>query len=263
MSPTVTTSSRTPGRVRALLTRFPLLSVAVGAFLLGYAVIAAWLLPGAFSKTESSVPNVVGLQYTDAAARLSAAGFKVTQGDEIYHPTAPKGSVLGQTPAPGVKGLKGNEVTLDVSLGAKKGTVPDVVGMTREAAAKAIEGAGFDVASDVVEMLNAKPRGEVLGTNPKVGATVLQPSTVRLTVSAGPDAIGVPSLIGMPVEEALALLGQLGLTAGATRTDSVSTQPEGFVTAQRPSANAPVSPGATVTLTVSRPRAALPDSTVP
>jgi eukaryotic-like serine/threonine-protein kinase len=255
MSPTVTTASRSPNRLRAFIARFPFLSIAITGFLLGYAVIAAWLLPGAFAKSESAVPNVVGLQYSDASARLNAAGFKVKAGDNIYHPTAPKGSVLGQTPAPGVKGLKGNEVTLDVSLGAKKGTVPDVVGMLRDAATKAIESAGFDVATDVTEILNAKPRGEVLGTTPKVGSTVLQPSTVRLSVSAGPDAIGVPSLIGMPVEEALALIGQLGLTAGSTRTDSTSTQPEGFVTAQRPSANTPVAPGATVTLTVSRPRA--------
>jgi eukaryotic-like serine/threonine-protein kinase len=255
MSPTVTTASRTQGRLRTLVGRFPLLTTVLVGFVLGYMAIAAWLLPGAFAKTESSVPNVVGLLYTDASARLSAAGFKVKTGESIFHPTAPKGSVLGQLPAPGVKGVKGNEVTLDVSLGTKKGTVPDVVGLLRDAATKAIEAAGFDVSGDAIEKLDQRPRGEVLGTTPKVGSTVVQPSSVRLTISAGPDAIGVPSLIGMPVEEALALIGQLGLTPGQTRTDSSSTQPEGFVSGQRPSANSPASPGSTVTLTVSRPRA--------
>jgi eukaryotic-like serine/threonine-protein kinase len=88
----------------------------------------------------------------------------------------------------------------------------------------------------------------------------LLPASVRLTISAGPDAVGVPSLIGMPIEDALAILGQLGLTAGTTRTDSSSTQPEGFVSAQRPSANTPAAPGTSVSLTVSRPRQPVPDS---
>ena len=72
----------------------------------------------------------------------------------------------------------------------------------------------------------------------------------------------VPSLVGMPVEDALALMGQLGLTAGAAREDSTSKQPDGFVSGQRPAANTPVTPGSTIGLTISRPRAPR-DSTSP
>jgi eukaryotic-like serine/threonine-protein kinase len=248
---------------RSRLTRRPIVTTAVLGFLLGFGGVAAWLLPGAFSKTESAVPNVVGLLFEDASARLKAAGFSVKTGEKLFHATAPKSSVLGQTPAPGVKALKGNEITLDVSLGAKKGTVPNVLGMTRDSAKSVLEAAGFDVSNDFTEKLNAQPRGEVIATSPRSGATVLQPATVRLTLSAGPDAVGVPSMIGMPVEDALALLGQLGLTAGTAKSDPNSSQPEGFVSAQRPAANAPVSPGATVTLTVSRPRPPAADSTPP
>jgi eukaryotic-like serine/threonine-protein kinase len=257
MSPAVESVRARGGGLRGLIGRRPFISTAIGGFALGFALIAAWLLPGAFVKSESAVPNVVGLLFADASARLSAAGFKVKTGESIFHPTAPKSSVLGQTPAPGVKGLKGNEVTLDVSLGAKKGTVPDVIGMSVDAATKALQGVGFDVSQDVTERLDNKPRGEVIGATPKVGTVALQPSSVRLTVSAGPDALGVPSLVGMPVEEALALLQQLGLTAGATRTDSSSSQPEGFVSGQRPSPSTPVAPRSVVTLTVSRPKAPL------
>lgn len=255
MSPTVTTGSRRLARLRDAMSQRPVLSTAIGGFLIGFLGVALWLLPQTLIRGESAVPNVVGLLYSDAAARLSAAGFAVKTGESLYHATAPKTSVLGQSPAPGVKSAKGNDVTLDVSLGAKRGTVPNVMGMAREAAEKVIEAAGFDLAADVVEKLDKRPRGEVLSTTPRIGSTVLQPSVVKLTISAGPDAIGVPALVGMPVDDALALLGQLGLTAAPTREDSTSSQPDGYVSGQRPAANAPAVPGSAVTLTVSRPRA--------
>ena len=262
MTPTVRFDSPRIRRIREIIARRPIVSTAIGGFAFGFLAAATFLLPGALLKSESAVPNVVGLLYADASARLNAAGFKGRTGESLYHPTAPKSSVLGQTPAPGVKALKGNEVTLDVSLGAKKGSVPNVVGMTRDAATKELEAAGFDVPPDIIERLDSHPRGEVLATTPRIGTTVLQPSPVRLTVSAGPDAIGVPSLVGMPVEDALALIGQLGLIAGPARVDSTGTQPEGFVSAQRPAANTPTTPGSAVSLTVSHPRAPR-DSTPP
>lgn len=262
MTPTVRFDSPRMRRIREIIVRRPIISTAIGGFALGFLAAAAFLLPGALLKSESAVPNVVGLLYADASARLSAAGFKGKTGESLYHPTAPKNSVLGQTPAPGVKALKGNEVTLDVSLGARKGTVPNVVGMTRDAATTALEAAGFDVPADIIERLDSRARGEVLATTPRIGTTVLQPSPVRLTVSAGPDAIGVPSLVGMPVEDALALIGQLGLIAGPARVDATATQPDGFVSAQRPAANTPATPGSSISLTVSHPRAPR-DSTVP
>jgi len=262
MTPTVRTGRSRFSWLRSLLERFPFISTATIGFTVGFCAIALWLLPGTLLKGESTVPNVVGLLYADAAARLSAAGFAVKQGESLNHPTAPKSSVLGQIPAPGVKAAKGNEITLDVSLGAKKGTVPDLVGLAREEAVNALQAAGFDAPTDVVERLDARPRGEVLASTPRAGTLALQPSSVRLTISAGPNAIGVPSLIGLPIEDALALLGQLGLTTGPARTDATSTQPEGFVSAQRPGANSPIAPGGAVTLTVSRP-AAPPDSAAP
>ncbi|MBC7843336.1 MAG: PASTA domain-containing protein [Gemmatimonadaceae bacterium] len=255
MTPTVLAESTRLRRLRELVTKRPILSTAIGGFVLGFLIVAAVLVPGAFMKSESAVPNVVGLLYADAAARLNAAGFKAKTGESLNHATAPKNSVLGQSPAPGIKALKGNDVILDVSLGAKRGTVPNVVGMPRDEAVKALEAAGFEVSDDYTERLDQHPRGEVLATTPRIGSTVTQPASVRLTISAGPDAVGVPSLVGMPVDDALALLGQLGLFAGEPRSDSTGSQPEGIVSNQRPAANTPAAPGSTVTLTVSHPRA--------
>ncbi|MES3034473.1 MAG: PASTA domain-containing protein [Gemmatimonadota bacterium] len=262
MTPRVLSGSTRFERLRALIGRHPIISTAIGGFVAGFVMVAIYLMPGVMARSESAVPNVVGLLFNDAAARLSAAGFTAKTGESLHHQTAPKSSVLGQSPAPGVKALKGDDVTLDVSLGAKKGVVPDLIGLSRQDAIAALETAGFDAPTDFVERLNSRPRGEVLAVTPAVGTTLVQPSTVRLTLSAGPDAVGVPSLVGMPLEDALALLGQLGLVAGPSRDDTSGAQPVNFVVSQRPAANTPVSPGSSVTLTVSQPRIP-PDSIEP
>lgn len=263
MSARVLPGTASGGRVRRLFSRFPIIATAVVGFVVGFAIVGVFLLPGVMQKSEAAVPNVVGLLYADAAARLNAAGFTAKTGESRFHPTTPKNSVLDQEPAPGVKALKGDEIILDVSLGAKKAAVPDIIGYSREDAFRVLEKAGFDQPSDIGERLSSRPRGEVLSVTPAVGTTLTQPATVKLTLSAGPNAVGVPSLVGMPLEDALALLGQLGLVAGPTRDDYSGVQPVNYVVSQRPSANAPVSPGSTVTLTVSQPREAAPLDTLP
>ena len=242
-------------RLRAWYARAPFTTVALLGFVTGLVMVGAWLLPDTFRTVEAKVPNVVGLQFADAKKRLEAAGFDATEGESQNHLTAPKGSVLGQLPTPGALEARGTTVILDVSLGAKRGTVPAVAGLTRREAELALAAAGFDL-GDVSERIDQRPRGEVIATVPRIGTSVLQPAAVSLVLSAGPDAVTVPDMAGMPVEEALALIAQLGLAPAPVKADSASTQPEGTVSAQSPRAGALLSPGAPVTLTIARPRPA-------
>ncbi|MDZ7631392.1 MAG: hypothetical protein U5K74_08605 [Gemmatimonadaceae bacterium] len=84
MSPTVKPRGSRFGRfgqsVGGLFSRRPILMTAISGFLVGFAAVALWLLPQTLIRGESAVPNVVGLLYSDAAARLSAAGFSVKTG---------------------------------------------------------------------------------------------------------------------------------------------------------------------------------------
>ena len=246
-----------------MIGRFPLIFTAVVGFGVGFGGIALYLLPGVTQRSEAAIPNVVGLLFADASARLSAAGFVAKTGESLNHQTAPKTSVLAQSPAPGIKAFKGDEIVLDVSLGARRAPVPDIIGLSREDAFRALETAGFDQPTDILERLSPRARGEVLSVLPAVGTTLNQPATVKLTLSAGPDAIGVPSLVGMPLEDALAMLAQLGLIAGTSKDDYSGVQPVNYVVSQRPAANSPVAPGSTVTLTVSQPRDAAPADSLP
>ncbi|HEX9123936.1 MAG TPA: transglycosylase domain-containing protein [Actinomycetota bacterium] len=135
-----------------------------------------------------TVPSVIGLKESQAAAELQAAGFNVrTQ----YQPSdqAP-GTVIAQNPAAGEQAQQTSTVTITVAQKAspspspQSAAVPDVVGMSQGQAIAALQGAGFQVA--VVKDQQCSPsdpscdyqKGVVWsqdpagGTQAPVGATV-------------------------------------------------------------------------------------------
>ena len=90
------------------------------------------------AKIDAAVPNVVNLTVADAIANLESAGFS-------YRTVGDGATVTDQTPAGGA--IVPNNATIVLYLGAEKPdtpcTVPNVVGMTAEAANKAITDAGL------------------------------------------------------------------------------------------------------------------------
>jgi beta-lactam-binding protein with PASTA domain len=235
-------------RLRRLV---PWLVAAVGGFLLAFGVMWVWLGRSHGTPEDVSVPNVIGMRYEQAERLLEAAGFAVRVRDRQSHPTAPEGSVLDQTPPSGVRTPRGTTVALAVSAGQRQVTIPEVVGMTLDAAKAALESGGLDV-GDVSEQPSAHPRGEILFSTPAAGASVTLPASVTLVISAGESAVAVPDFFGKPLVAARATLDRLGLTLGVVVVDSASTEAPGTVVQQIPSPGDFVAPGSSVSVTVSK-----------
>ena len=77
------------------------------------------------SENTVEIPNVVGQSETDASAALTAKGFNVTK-TTSYSSSVAEGYVISQTPNGDTKGKEGDTITLEISLGSEKITVPDV-----------------------------------------------------------------------------------------------------------------------------------------
>ena len=146
------------GVIRRLI---PYLIAIVGGFLVAYLIAAFVFFPSGVISQDLKVPNVIGLDYTTAQQRLAQSGFQAEQGETRFHATAPKGTVLDESPPAGSKDAAGAKVTLAVSGGQRMAGVPNVVGMARPDAEKALDQAGFDVA-DVSEQPSQTARGEVV-----------------------------------------------------------------------------------------------------
>lgn len=82
--------------------------------------------------------------------------------------------------------------------------VPNVVGLTEEAAVDAVFSA--HLRPEILEVDSPEPEGTVVATEPAVGAETDQGTTVLLTVSTGTAAPSVPDLIGLSPDAALDLI---------------------------------------------------------
>ncbi len=152
---------------------------------------------------------------------------------------------------------------LATSLNEKKGAtqveVPDVVGQQVDPAKSLLEEKGFHVTTNPAQ--SDQPEGQVLDQDPGANTRVDEGSTVTLKVSAGPQTVAVPDVVGKMQEEADSLLSDKGFVVVPQPAES--DQPEGTVFDQDPDANAQAAQGSTVTIKVSSGpgTVALPDVT--
>ena len=221
----------------------------VAGFALSYLIVAFVVFPSGVIPRDVKVPNVTGLMYDEAVQRLAQAGFQGEQGEQRYNNSAPKNTVLEQSPPPGAREGVGNPVTLVISGGQRLATVPTVTGMTKIEAQALLEKEGFDV-GDATEATSNAPRGSVIATRPAAGSQVSVPSTISLVLSGGAAAIQMPDLMNRNVDAARQLLMQLGVRSVKIMWDPAAIGAQGSIVGQSPVPNATMLPGSSVQLRV-------------
>jgi len=127
--------------------------------------------------------------------------------------------------------------------------VPNVVGMPVAEATQRLEADGFDVDTSS-EANDDQPEGTVFDQQPARGERVEEGSTVLLRVSAGAEAVPVPSVIGSQVADARRLLSEQGFTVREEPTPDEEA-PVGEVVDQEPGPNQEAPRGSEVVLFVS------------
>jgi eukaryotic-like serine/threonine-protein kinase len=193
------------------------------------------------------VPNVVGLREQLAVNKIEDAGLQAKV-ERAASADVKRGFVIDQRPDGGSRIQKGDEVTLIVSTGVPKTTVPDVVGMDYADAVDALTAAHLEARRR--EVFSEKPQGQVVGQNPPADETVAEGSTVLLRVSKGQNTVTVPDVLNQTESSARAELQAAGFDAQTVNAPSDST-PEGLVSAQSPDPGTEAQKGSTVTITVS------------
>lgn len=225
-----------------------LVAIAAG-FAISYLVVAFVVFPGGVIPRDVKVPNVAGLNYDEAVQRLAQAGFTGEQGEQRYNSSAPKMTVLEQSPPPGSREGVGALVTLVVSGGTRMSAVPTVTGMAKADAQVLLEKAGFDI-GEPTEANSNSARGTVIATRPAAGSQVSVPSTISLVISAGAATVEMPDLVGRSFEAARQTLTQLGMQRISVVYDPVALNASGTVVGQTPVARATILPGGLVQLRV-------------
>lgn len=216
------------------------------AALLAVGILLALLL--LLRGDRVTVPNVVGSDLATAQARLQSEGFSV---DTVARTSdRPVREVLGQDPEPGARADEGSVVTLTISDGPGRATVPDVEGQSEREATRRLEDAGFEVRSRDRSSGSVR-RGDVIGTQPGAGSQVERGSTIVLLVSSGPRRAAVPDVVGQTEQAARAALTGAGFTVTAEQREDEDAEP-GTVLSQSPSGGEQADEGSAVTIVLAQ-----------
>lgn len=80
----------------------------------------------ALTAVSVSMPDISGMLYDEAKAKLNAVGLCVLREGDTYSDTTPKGTILQQSAETGQMLQTGDVVTLGVCLGTKQVVVPSL-----------------------------------------------------------------------------------------------------------------------------------------
>lgn len=215
----------------------------------GYLVSAFWLFPAPLFSRDQRVPRVLDEGLTLAQQDLTKAGFRIKIAGEEPDPRVPKDKVVWQDPPPGTILIQGSTVTLTPSAGPPQILVPDVVNFDAAEARKVLLAGGLSIGGEDSVQSSIEP-GVVVQTRPAAGAARDAGTAVSLVLSSGPAPTGVPSVVGMSLDDARRVVERLGLTVGSLKVNA-RPGPQGVVLEQSPSAGSRLVRGSRVDLVIS------------
>jgi eukaryotic-like serine/threonine-protein kinase len=233
--------------------------------LLAVAVIAAMVLIGLAAKSmfgdsappQVTVPPVTSLTQAEAIASLHSKGLLESVSTDTSE--KPKGEVIAQKPQAGQKVPPKSTIAITVSSGPGKVAVPDVTGLTENAANTTIKEAGLLLGRvESVDDPNVD-EGKVVETDPKAGSSVTAGSLVTLKVASG--KVKVPDVVGDNRVDAQQKLTDAKLEYRTEFADSKEQEGTVLVQTQR---GQTVDVGTVITLTVAKvPQPTQPPTTQP
>lgn len=182
------------------------------SFLSAFFIVALYgfnFLLGIFYVPEVVTPRVEGMYLEEAVKVLGEKELNhVIQ--ERFNDEVPKDMVIRQTPPPSMRVKQKSEITLFVSKGQQQIAMPELVGLPERHIELQLE--KFANVKVERKASNEYASGIVMNQEPAAGEMVTPSQTnVVITISTGKQTVLMPELIGLPVEEAQALLEKNGL----------------------------------------------------
>lgn len=227
------------------------IAVAVVLFALVFGIMAFTKSCGSGTAKDVDVPNFIGMKLSDVQNNKDYKfQWNVTS---VYDPNQPEGVIIDQDPKSSTKKVKEDAtITLKVNSSGALVSVPNVKGMTEDAAKAKLQDLGLQY-----EVLNIADdetaAGIVKSSDPQSGTKVTAKTTVKIFVSKGPSEkkITVPDVINKSLSAAKNELIAKGLKVSDNIITEQSEKPKDTVLRTDPLPSTEVSEGATIQLTVS------------
>jgi beta-lactam-binding protein with PASTA domain len=217
-------------------------------------VLDNFIMPWYVSSPETSVPEVVGLQVSEAIDLLEKDGFEPVISDTSYGLQVPVGAIFFQKPDAGAIVKEGRTIYLFVSGGVRTIAVPQLKGKSILDAKFALERLGLKLGR-VERIPSNQPEDMIFDQQFADGTILKQGEYVGVTVSAGRGggSIIIPDLIGKSLTEAKQILKDSSLTIGKINYQASATLLPNTILDQYPSSGNSSNPGDAVDLFVTKP----------
>ena len=202
--------------------------------------------------SKKAIPDVSGMSETEAQNELEEAGFKVTSSFQ-YDDSVESGKVISTTPEAGTKAEKGSTVTMLVSQGSNKKTVPDVRGMADATAQSTIKSYGFNVGTVTYDYSDSVEKGMVISQTVEPGTKASAGTSISITVSNGPkpeEKIEVQSFVGQQESALKSWASSKGLYTNISDSQYSDSYAKGCIISMTPSSGT-VSKGGTISYVIS------------
>ncbi|MDQ0749808.1 beta-lactam-binding protein with PASTA domain/serine/threonine protein kinase [Streptomyces africanus] len=228
-----------------------LLVVAGVLVLVGAILIGRWAFSGNGGVGDDTLPapNFVGETQQNARKLADNADLKLTFSKKPCE-NQTKGNICDQDPKAGTDVQKGDTISLVVSTGAPKVTVPDVTGLTFEKAKAELEDKGFDVEQKTEE--SDRTPGVVIAQDPKGDTDQEKGSTITLTVAKEAEKSTVPDVLGQSCDAAKQQMQASNLVGNCTEVETDDATQVGKVIQTTPQAGTSVDPNSSVNIQIGK-----------
>lgn len=200
---------------------------------------ATWM-----SGATTRVSTVVGVYNVTGHVNLRETYFNGTQAAVLRHNIWPRVMSVATAKYGGAE-FPDPQASY---LNAPQVAIPSVLGLTPEAAQKALEQAGFGWTLDG-EVDSSQPKGTIGEQNPS--GTAGRGAIISLKTSRG-NLSGVPDVTGMTSDQAQAALGAAGFRVDRDEQDTDDQSQDGIVLSQSPGPGENAKPGDKVKIVIGK-----------
>ncbi|MEY2597412.1 MAG: hypothetical protein RL182_495 [Actinomycetota bacterium] len=208
-----------------------------------------WSLIGPGARV--TVPSLVGGTMSDAENLLKPIGLTSEVSKEEFSEDLQKGIIISTSPAGGDKVKEGAVVSITLSKGPERYSIPMVAQLTVEAAIKVLS--SIPIAEPIVQEIFSEkiPKGYVISSEPVMGTKVKRGAGIKLVVSKGIEQIPLINFVNKSGEEALNTLTTAGFKV-TPKYEFSETVPAGAVISQNPSEVKSYPKGSALSLVISK-----------
>jgi serine/threonine protein kinase/beta-lactam-binding protein with PASTA domain len=139
------------------------------------------------------VPTLAGQSFDDASAALKKLTLVPVE-QQVASATVSPGAVVGTSPVAGSSVGPHTSVTVTVSSGPAVLNVPNVAGLSVDAATEQLKQVGLKVGTSTPEDSATVAAGVVVESSPAAGTSAKSGDTINLMTSSG--KVNVPSVVG-------------------------------------------------------------------